>query len=180
MEGFADIEGPLRIGLVWLLLYAAAGLLVLLLSYALYRLQRRRRGLSGTGSVVPGRSPLEIALERLNNLQSGGAQLEADPFVVEVSDIVRDYLERSLALPAREQTSEEFLYALQTHPDLPQVLKDHMPPFLGQCDLVKFARQSLEGSQREILLKTAGAVVVETDASLRPAEGVNRKEAAAV
>ena len=166
MEGFADIEGPVRIGLwsligwVGLILLAAA-VLVLLVVY----LVRRRK--KPAGPVVPGKSPLEIALDRLKDLESRGSSLEADPFVVEVSDIVRFYLEDSLKIPAREQTSEEFLHALQSEGDLPKVLEQHMPEFLEQCDRVKFARQVLALAQRDSLLQTADAVVRETDSEIQ-------------
>mgnify|MGYP000504202519 CR=1 FL=1 len=180
MEGFADIEGPVLVGLAWLFALAAAGLLVLLLlAFAIRLWVRRSRSRQADGSVHQ-RSPLEIALERLQVLQKGGTDLEADPFIVEVSDIVRDYLERALSMPAREQTSEEFLNDLQKRADLPQVLKDRMPQFLDQCDLVKFARQSLAGQQRDDLIDTANTVVVETDATLQVPEGEPSREEAAV
>ena len=162
MEGFADIEGPVRIGLwsligwIGLAILAVIGL-VFLVAYFI------RKGPKATGPVVPERSPLEIALDRLNHLQVEGSNMDADPFVVEVSDIVRNYLESSLKIPAREQTSEEFLHELQVNGTLPKVLEQHMPHFLEQCDRVKFARQMLAIAQREGLLQTAGTVVKETD-----------------
>ena len=113
------------------------------------------------------RSPLEIALSRLEQLKESGETLEADPYTVEVSDIVRDYLESSLKVPAKEQTSEEFLLSLQSLGNLPPVLQEHMPEFLNQCDWVKFARQSLGLEQRHDLLRTAESVVDVTDTHLR-------------
>ncbi len=166
MEGFADIEGPVRIGLMTLLGWFGLG--ILLCAIALFLLVywlKRRPG--KPGPVIPQRSPLEIALERLEELEIRGDDLEPDPFVVEVSDIVRFYLENSLAIPALEQTSEEFLQALNERSDLPKVLDEYMPQFLEQCDRVKFARQLLAHEQRETLLTTAGSVVRETDARLQ-------------
>jgi hypothetical protein len=178
MEGFADIEGPVRIG-IWELVGMAALVILcmaLLAGLITYLLRRKRNGESGP--AVPERSPLEIALSRLTQLESSGRDLESDPFVVEVSDIVRDFLESSLEIPAKEQTSEEFLSALQQSGSLPDVLRAHMPPFLQQCDLVKFARQSLEGDQRLRLLSTAGTVVRETDADLHQPEDLTAQEVA--
>ena len=168
MEGFADIEGPVRVDwLLWLGLGGLAILILFLLAGIAWMVLRRRKA-GGAVSALVQRSPLEIALERLESLHHKGLNLEADPFIVEVSDIVRDYLERSLAIPAKEQTSEEFLLALQNRPGLPQILQDHMPTFLAQCDMVKFARQSLAGQQRDDLLDTAENVVKETDSTLHP------------
>jgi hypothetical protein len=166
MEGFADIEGPVRIGLWSLIGWIGLAVIVVAALTALVVYLIRRRP-AASGPVIPERSPLEIALERLNRLQNDGSNMEADPFVVEVSDIVRYFLEDSLKLPAREQTSEEFLQALQGNGDLPKVLEQHMPDFLEQCDRVKFARQMLALAQREELLNTAGTVVRETDSELQ-------------
>jgi hypothetical protein len=166
MEGFADIEGPLNIGLLWLL-YLLGGLSVIALGVLFWVVRAKRRPGGTMASAEPVKSPLEIALDRLNHLRDSGETLDADPYTVEVSDIVRDYLESSLRIPAKEQTSEEFLLSLQQHAQLPDVLKDHMPDFLSQCDWVKFAKQNLEKPQRETLLKTAETVVDVTDSHLR-------------
>lgn len=163
MENFADIEGPVRIGLLWLVLLGVIGTLLLALFAFLLLYLRKRRLNRPQASAEPRRSPREIALERLARLKTGKVHLTAEPFTVEVSDIVRDYLEEALDVPAREQTSEEFLGSLQSTPDLPPVLHEHMPAFLQQCDFVKFARQSLAGNQRESLLQTAETVVESTD-----------------
>jgi hypothetical protein len=165
MEGFADIEGPVRIAFPWLWLIGAAAAAVLLAGLVALLLRRRRQ--TAAAPAVPRRSPLEVALERLGQLRAPATPLEADAFTVEVADIVRDYLEAALAVPAREQTSEEFLLALRDNPQLPAVLHQHMPDFLGRCDQVKFARQGLAGEQRTRLLETAEAVVEQTDRHLQ-------------
>lgn len=170
MENFADIEGPVRIGLFWLILLGVIGIaLFALLAFSLHRLRQRRLA-RPSAAAGPRRSPREIALERLTRLKTSQTGLAAEPFTVEVSDIVRDYLEEALEVPAREQTSEEFLGSLQSAPNLPPVLHEQMPAFLQQCDFVKFARQSLLGNQRESLLQTAETVVESTDNRIQVAE----------
>lgn len=165
MEDFTDIEGPLRLGIhpgFWI----ALGLALLGLAFFLYR----RRHPRSVGKPAPvGPSPLERALERLDQLRQAGHSMEADPFVVDVSDVVREYLEDALQTRAREQTSEEFLQELQRKADLPEILRQTMPPFLTECDLVKFARQSIDESRRHELLDTAARVIEQTDISLRQA-----------
>lgn len=168
MENFADIEGPVRIGLMWIIVYSVIAVLLLAAVGALAAWILRRSRKPAEAPAVPRRSPLEIAISRLEQLKATNGQIEADAFTVEVADIVRDYLEATLEIPAREQTSEEFLLALQVRGDLPGVLRDHMPGFLEQCDRVKFARQVLAGDQRETLLSTAGTVVRETESSRHP------------
>ena len=169
MEGFADIEGPVRIGLWSLIGWIGLAILAVTAFVFLiaYLVKRRPKA---SAAAVPERSALEVALDRLQHLQSEGSNMDADPFVVEVSDIVRFYLEAALKIPAREQTSEEFLHELQVNGSLPKILDQHMPHFLEQCDRVKFARQVLALAQREVLLQTAGTVVRETDSDIHRPE----------
>jgi hypothetical protein len=166
MENFADIEGPVLIGLWPMVLLIAGGILLLILvALGLAWLIKRPRK-QQAASLEPRRSPLEIALERLHRLKEDTSHLDPEPFTVEVSDIVRDYLEEALEVPAREQTSEEFLNAIAARDGIPTVLHAHMPTFLESCDRVKFARQSLDAAQQESLLQTAESVVESTDAEL--------------
>ena len=165
MEGFTDIEGPLRIGIhpaVWIVIG-------LLLAAALVALLLRRRPKARQTTAPEGPTPLERALGRLQLLRGEGSQMEVDPFVVGVSDVVREYLEEALQTRAREQTSEEFLHELSDKPDLPSILRETMPEFLSECDLVKFARQSIDADKRSDLLDTAASVIEETDGALRQA-----------
>ncbi|NUQ62557.1 MAG: DUF4381 family protein [Pirellulales bacterium] len=87
------------------------------------------------------RSAYEIALGRLERLLArplpSGELIDA--FYVELSGIVRWYLEDRFELRAPELTTEEFLASLGESPDL---LRNHqalLREFLRQADLVKFA-----------------------------------------
>jgi hypothetical protein len=167
MEQFADIEGPLLIGLWPVILMIAGGVVLVLLGLALIYWMLKRPRKEKPASLEPKRSPLDIALERLYQLKSGKSSLQPEPFTVEVSDIVRDYLEEALEVPAREQTSEEFLNTLSTREGMPGVLHKQMPEFLASCDMVKFARQSLDTEQQDSLLETARCVVESTNSELQ-------------
>lgn len=167
MENFADIEGPVQLGILGLVIAVVAILAGIALAVLLIRWLARRPDSAAEAPTARRRSPFELAVERLESLRSSQSTLEAEPFTVEVSDIVRDYLEEALEVPAREQTSEEFLQTLQSREDMPGALQENMPPFLDACDRVKFARQSLGDAQRETLLNTAQIVVQSTDTHLR-------------
>lgn len=166
MEQFADIEGPVRIGVMGIVLITLAVVVAVIVAVLIIRTFLRRATSKPELSGDPVRSPFEIAIGRLQALRTSQSGLEAEPFTVEVSDIVRDYLEESLSVPAREQTSEEFLQTLQARNDAPDSLRENMPLFLEECDKVKFARQSLAGGQKEALLETARTVVESTQAHL--------------
>jgi len=83
----------------------------------------------------------EIARRRLDRLlldrQRDSADAEA--FFVELSDIVRHYLEDSFELRAPELTTEEFLTLASDSPDLTREHQQQLRQFLRQADLVKFA-----------------------------------------
>jgi hypothetical protein len=63
-----------------------------------------------------------------------------DDFFVEISDIVRRYLEGRFALHAPELTTEEFLEVAAGSPDLSADHRRFLQTFLGNADRVKFAR----------------------------------------
>lgn len=168
MDAFADIEGPVRIGfLFWILLAVGSSAGTLLLVLLINKLRSRPKLLPEKIELGP--SPIELALQRLNRLRDKIHQLEAEAFIVEVSDIVRNYIQDTLRIPAKGQTSEEFLQGLEFRKDLPHSIPDNMPAFLEACDMVKFARQSLQQGQREQLLETAGTVISTTNQALSSA-----------
>ena len=87
------------------------------------------------------RSAYEIALGRLQRLlakpRPTGEQIDA--FYVELSGIVRRYLEDRFELRAPELTTEEFLASVGESPDLTRDHQALLREFLRQADLVKFA-----------------------------------------
>jgi hypothetical protein len=88
------------------------------------------------------RSAYEIARSRLDRLlASWGADAEqVAEFYVELSGIVRRYLEDRFELRAPELTTEEFLESVQYAPDLSREHQGLLREFLRRADLVKFAR----------------------------------------
>ncbi|HLQ38453.1 MAG TPA: DUF4381 family protein [Planctomycetota bacterium] len=125
-----------RYGL-WALLAVGA---VLLLT-GMVAFWRRRPG-RRTPAAVP-LSPHARALRALARLRhlprTTDAQVEA--FYVEVSAVLRVYLEERFGLRAPERTTEEFLQELAQQHDLLGEQRPQLERFLSQCDLVKFAAQ---------------------------------------
>ena len=110
-------------------------------------------GLLGTGlylllnrpkrqRVVPPRPPHEVALAALNRLRSRGLveQGQFEVYYVELSAIVRHYLEDGFHLRAPEMTTEEFLGTVARDARLVPAHRRLLAEFLSQADLVKFAR----------------------------------------
>ena len=87
------------------------------------------------------RSAYEIARARLERLlaRPRPGREQVDAFYVELSWIVRRYLEDRFDLRAPELTTEEFLAAVGESPDLSRDHQTLLREFLRQADLVKFA-----------------------------------------
>jgi hypothetical protein len=87
------------------------------------------------------RSAYEIARARLQRLLDSPRPTaeQIDGFYVELSGIVRRYLEDRFDLRAPELTTEEFLASVGESPDLSRDHQTLLREFLRQADLVKFA-----------------------------------------
>jgi len=103
----------------------------------LFRKHRSRQ----VASVAPAVPAHEIAFSELQALidehliEAGKIKL----FYQRMSSIVRHYIERRFGLHAPEQTTEEFLEALQSSDALNKDYRALLRDFLSDCDLVKFA-----------------------------------------
>ena len=92
--------------------------------------------------------PHAIAIQRLRALQQKGyhSSGQCEPFYVDCSNILREYLEGRFAIRAPESTTEEFLQEAATHHALSSKHKSRMANFLQLSDLVKFAKHQPEAS----------------------------------
>ncbi|MAG32148.1 MAG: hypothetical protein CL908_14795 [Deltaproteobacteria bacterium] len=95
------------------------------------------------------RSAYEVARQALDALLAGGRPSDdtMDSFYVNLSLIVRRYLEDRFGLRSPELTTQEFLTEMGRSPDLARSHQQLLRDFLMQADLVKFAghRPSAEG-----------------------------------
>ena len=125
-------------------------------------------------------SAYEIALTRLDALEARPRpDIEAmDAFFVELSDLVRRYLEDRFALHAPELTTEEFLDIAARSPDLTRHHRDVLKTFLVSADQVKFARfvpatadvETTLSAVRGFLLQTADDAAQTTAAEASPVQ----------
>jgi hypothetical protein len=150
MSDVADIAGPVAVPRDYRPLWwgGATAVALAAAAYALSRLLNRRRGAAAPPSVPAH----ELALAALAHLRAarlleGGRHEE---YYVRLSSIVRTYLEGRFHLRAPEMTTEEFLQAAQRDPQLAPAHRASLSQFLGEADLVKFARHvpSLENAER--------------------------------
>lgn len=111
------------------------GLLALaLIIFLLSRLRRRRV------ADEPQLTPQQLARRELDELIAGKlSQTDVKAFFVELTGVVRRYIERSTGVRAPEQTTEEFLRQVNTQPLFSADDHQRLGAFLESADLVKFA-----------------------------------------
>ncbi len=101
----------------------------------------------------------EIALQTLDSI-AANSKISDERWTVLVSECVRTYFEKTLKLPAPERTTEEFLSSLSDHALFQsQEMTRMLENFLKKCDLVKFAKQSLNSNGRLHLMQYARDLV---------------------
>ncbi len=135
---------------------ATWGLLVLILlglvasPFLIFAWRKRR-------TVLRRRSAYEIARGRLDRLMSAPIPQSSaiDAFIVELSDIIRRYLEDRFDLRAPELTTEEFLDVVSESKELSMDHRQLLRDFLNQADLVKFA--GIKPSEEVVRLMLAAA-----------------------
>ncbi len=101
----------------------------------------KRRG--GTTALAVAPPPAhETAYRRLKELVDRDliAQGKIDEFYVELSDIIRRYIEDRFGLHAPDMTTEEFLAEVSSGETLKRKDAGLLDEFLAHCDLVKFAK----------------------------------------
>lgn len=138
------------------------GVLLLALAILLWVRARRRR---------PQRLPVEVpvlphvkamrALARLRQAERSTEE-QIERFYVDVSQVLREYLEERFGLHAPQRSTEEFLVELERGGDLNLAHRQSLRQFLQQCDLVKFAKVIPGTDVHEQTLRIAESVVEET------------------
>jgi hypothetical protein len=126
------LAGPGRAFWPWLLAIGAIGLALSPFAYrALLRYQERQRRASA----------YEVARAELDALLYGPRPDASgmDAFFVELSRIVRRYLEDRFAVRSPELTTDEFLEQLSDSPELVRSHRELLQSLLRRADLVKFA-----------------------------------------
>jgi len=176
-----DLKGPLGIplsattvGLWALALLVAAGL-----AWAIYRFTRRRgEGPEGAVPALPSRPPHEVALESLERLEASPLldRGEVKEYHIQVSDILRTYVEGRFRVPALEMTTEDITAGLRKA-GVDSGVRDRFGSFLYPCDMVKFAKSRPDAAASQAVLAQGRELVEETIREQRSAEAVAVEEA---
>lgn len=145
-----DIKQPLEVSYSWLdwlrdnLLWVVLALGVLVAVGVLWFFVKKRKKAPAPppAETLPDIPPHELALGKLQALRDRKLwqQGAVKPYHSELSDILRDFLERRYRIPAMEQTTDDIFAALAAT-DMPEGQKARLRQVLPLADLVKFARQ---------------------------------------
>ena len=178
-KGIAGIKSPYEVKLSlldYIKLYKkhiliSLGTLILLAAIVFWLLKRKSKTTEIMEPLTPPQPIDIIAIEKLESLNAkklwqAGKYKE---YHSELSEIIREYIEKRFHLNALESTSEEIMQNLRT--TLPSAeLKDKLRQLLLLSDLAKFAKERPIASENELSLKNAFDFVYETRVSKEETE----------
>ncbi len=174
-EGIKDLASLVEFaGPIWPYVLLGLALLVLV-ALLIYYLRRRRRAPEPEPPPpppVPRISPYEAAIARLRELETASleAPTQIKPFFVELSDLLRTYLEDRLGVPALERTTRELMNEFDNRAvryKLPGGAPQRVYGILELSDLVKFADVRPPGAQSRMALDETRKTVDVIEAKLR-------------
>lgn len=145
---------------LWWLLAA-----LLLLAIILYFIFRKRKTPEEKLAAIP---PYELALKQLEELDKKQLwqQNKIKPYYIELTNILRNYIERELHIPAMESTSNELLSTItdfnrSSSLDIPDEAILKLRKLLTEADLVKFAKYTPLANEIEQHRKDTGEILDE-------------------
>ena len=166
-----DIKGIYRAPIWWwgflrwvLLALAVAGIGVggyYLITYLQSRMGKREED---AVAAEPLRPAEEVALEKLDIIreqkiwQTG----QVKEYHTQLTDVVREYIDRRFEVSSAEQTSDETLRAMRPLLNDKKDLYEQLRKMLTLADLVKFAKWTTTPDENEMSLRSAYAFVKET------------------
>jgi hypothetical protein len=138
IEELSKVTPPNQAWQFWTVLTVASACFLTLL-LVLRRVLRREKP----------KTPTEHALHELQRLVALDLPEHgrSERFVTLLTTLVRRYLERQFALPARRQTTPEFLRALADASTLSAEEKHFLQSFLERCESVKFAAVPMSAAE---------------------------------
>jgi hypothetical protein len=141
----------------WELLILAA-----LLAAAYYLRRRRLAQRAPKPVLVAPEVASEDALAELARLRKKIAVENSRVYAIEVSGVVRRYIERRFGIHAPRRSTEEFLAEAHRSPIMADKYQQLLGHFLACCDFLKFARGYAEVPELEMLHEAAVRFVTET------------------
>lgn len=167
-KAFRPIKGIMQVDWSWLdyIWYIVGGLVLVALAIVALVYYLRRKKPEPVIPQGPKETLQEHTLRLLAELESKGLwqKKQVKEYYVELTDIVRTYIEARFNTPALELTTDEILYKAQMHRDL-QPYYALLTTILTTADLAKFAKaQPLPHEHTDTMDKAKQLVVSSTPA----------------
>lgn len=170
-KGIYDIKQPLAVSYTffdWLrdnwYLVVLPLLAILLIIWLIYYLRKRPK----KEPVIqiaqqPGLPPHQIALSKLKELRDKKLWQQDDvkQYHSEISDIIREYMEKRYGIKAHEKTTDE-IFACLKYLDIAEENKNSLWQMLRLADLVKFAKEKPLPADNEQSMDNAINFVLKT------------------
>ncbi len=157
--GIRDIKGPILIqGVSITLIFTALALILLIGLLILYWVKIKKK------KNIRFLPPHEIALAAFERLKKKGLSGEegVKDYYVELSRIIRKYLDRRFGSGISEMTTEECLWKMKESRIIPVATLSLLQDLLNRCDLVKFAGQRSSPEEMDSLFEKAQRIVDQT------------------
>ncbi len=157
-------------------IYILAGILLLLIAFILLRYFRRRKeGKAFIEFKKPEEPAHVVALKRLENLRERKLwqQDKVKQYYIELTDILREYMEKQLGISAMESTSSEIIEALKELKTIDENLIKNMQRVFEIADLAKFAKFKPLPDENDFAWKKAYEFVKETMPKEEPEKNGN-------
>lgn len=153
-----EIAGPIEflVKIPWYV-WVIIALIVLAIGFVFFLFKRKK----AKSTIIPPRPAHEIAYEALEALRQKEylKRKEYKLYYIELSDIVRRYLENRFNLRAPEMTTEEFLNSVKDDKALSYEHKSLLRDFLSHCDLVKFAKYEPAEKEADLSFESAKKLI---------------------
>jgi hypothetical protein len=175
-QDIMDIKGPMDVPINWrkYVLYGLIALVVigLLIAGFLYWKKHRKPKEAPLARPLPTRPAHEIALEKLEELRLKKLWQNdrTKEYYIELSDIVREYIEFRFGIMALEQTTDETLRSLQISGVDTEQLRT-LKGMLQLADLAKFAKYRPLADENDRSMDVAKAFVKGTVPSVQNETG---------
>ncbi len=170
IDTIKDIRPPVYFPSNYLPLIIIIGLCIAAIS-VFFLSQLIKRKTFRKSPPAPKKTAYETACEALEALKAKDLARfgKIKEYYIELSFIVRQYLENKFNIRAPEMTTEEFLEAAKQSDDLSPGHKQLLKMFLSHADMVKFAKYGPNAKEAEDSFLAAKKLIDETNiAELEP------------
>jgi hypothetical protein len=138
---------------LWLVILLGTLLVLAVLAYFLWPNPKPK--------IVQPPLPKEVARRRLAGAKARISNASSYDFSVEVSDILRSFIEQQFGIKAVRQTTIEFLNEASKTSHFDLAHQEKLRNFLVACDGIKFARVAAGQAESEALFDQASCFVEE-------------------